>query len=836
MRTKRIEIGVLERFREAAINLRKTYREHQHFCTLQRSSRRFYHEQKTKSLQAFSKYEILFSDNYNRLQDSGSLVLTYPKIRHYEANQIFIDGLLSGQSYQDVYRDIVREFDRMIREASYDPTLSDRLISSYEKDLIQVYNNFGSGCVDIIQENFGNPAEISNQIDKFQMTLMKSVRKMLNKQVSRFWQQGIDWAEINLQKAKKKKKEEYEKPDVYIDPNQAAVDALIERNLGFIKGMTEDAKKEILSQLTEGMLRGEGIDQLVKRLAPYVEAGKGKGQSRAEMIARTEVMYGLNQGAIKRYGQDGIEKVQWLAGPDDRMCPVCGEKNGSIYKIGTEPSLPYHPNCLLPDTRCVTAGDIVSGLRSWYDGPVFEIVTSAGSQITVTPNHMFLTTHGFCAAQFLREGDDIINCSGFERIISENPDDHQTPTRIEDIFNSLVESGSMVSTSMPSPTEDLHGDARFTNGKIDIVFSDCFLSVNCESTFQKHFSGGRFNPTCKSEIPFFSESPLYEFLFSAGFASDGGMSGSRQSDPIFRFRGSHPGIHTLTPVSGSHSILLQDPDDNRSGDIVSDSKTLNRFSGIKPLNNINNWDLPASVSSPNFNPSSFENPTNGLYSRFVNLSDLFSRFSGFVKLDNIISIRILPYSGYVYDLQTLSTVYIGSSFLISNCRCTWVPYFDEYANWVDDWSGKHQRSDVENYGIYDEYGNLIGSGSGTSTQVEIQGDTKDKTVIHNHPGTTRADFSIGDMKYAFSHDVKEMVVVTPTGSRCSISRPKTGWPEPDSVEPAWKEVMSAHREDMKKISADEAYGKITLEEGLVKRQELLQPVFYKRLGLTEVRS
>lgn len=495
-------------FYQAVINLQKVFLEQQRSQQTRQGSRRFYQEKKESILKGLTRYEYLFSDNYHRLTESGSVV-TYPDLGHVEANQIYIDGLLSGQSFQETYLQVSRAFDRMAREA-YDPTQSDRLISEYEKDLIQVYDDFGSGCIDIIRDNFGNPAETSSQIDKFQTKLLKWVRKMLNKQVARFWQQGIDWAEINLQQAKKKKKE----ADIYIPPNQDAIDALIERNLEYIKGMTEDQKKGIISELTEGMLRGEGIDQLVARISKYVDSGTGNGQSKAERIARTEVMYALNHGALSRYARDGIQQIQWLAGPDDRCCPTCIDNDGKVFPINNAPSLPAHVNC----------------------------------------------------------------------------------------------------------------------------------------------------------------------------------------------------------------------------------------------------------------------------------------------------------------------------------RCTWVPYFDENAKWVDDWTDNYKDSDVENYGVYDEFGNLIGSGSGTSTQVEIQGDTKDKTVIHNHPGTNRADFSNGDLKYAFSHDVKEMVVVTPTGSRCSISRPKSGWPDPESVEPAWKEVMNAHREDMKKISADEAYGKITLEEGLVKRQELLQPVFYKRLGLTEVRS
>lgn len=333
-------------FYQAVLHLQRVVLNDQKFRETTKESRRFYREQQVRTLDEFSRYEYLFSDNYRRLQETGSLVTSYPDLGQADATQIYVDGLVSGRSYPETYREISLAFDRMLRESTTDPTGSNRLITKYEKELIQVYNDFGSGCLDIIRDNFGNPAETSIQIDKFQAKLMKSARRMLKKQVPRFWQQGVTWAEINLQKAKNR--EEYKKPDIYINPNQDAIDALIERNLGYIKGLTEEVKKEMLAELTEGMLRGEGIDQLVKRISKYTDTEKRNGQSRAERIARTEVMYGLNQGTINRYKKDGIDKVQWLAGPDDRMCDICGEKNGSVYDIGKEPSLPFHVNC-----RCV---------------------------------------------------------------------------------------------------------------------------------------------------------------------------------------------------------------------------------------------------------------------------------------------------------------------------------------------------------------------------------------------------------------------------------------------------------------------------------------------------
>ena len=133
--------------------------------------------------------------------------------------------------------------------------------------------------------------------------------------------------------------------ELYIPANEDAIEALLLRNGSLIKGMTDDIKKEIIRELTEGMIRGEGIDQLVKRIERYIGSEEGKGQSRAERIARTEIMYALNKGSLSKYAGDGVEKVEWLAGPDDRCCDTCVNNNGKVFKISEAPSIPIHPNC-----------------------------------------------------------------------------------------------------------------------------------------------------------------------------------------------------------------------------------------------------------------------------------------------------------------------------------------------------------------------------------------------------------------------------------------------------------------------------------------------------------
>lgn len=132
------------------------------------------------------------------------------------------------------------------------------------------------------------------------------------------------------------------KVDLYIGANKRAVEALIQRNLSLMSGLTEEAKKKVITSLTDGLIKGAGIDELVDNL---LKEGLGWSQSKAETVARTEIMYGLNQGTIKRYWEDGIEWVEWLAGPDDRCCEYCKSQNGKHWETNKAPVLPAHPNC-----------------------------------------------------------------------------------------------------------------------------------------------------------------------------------------------------------------------------------------------------------------------------------------------------------------------------------------------------------------------------------------------------------------------------------------------------------------------------------------------------------
>ena len=131
------------------------------------------------------------------------------------------------------------------------------------------------------------------------------------------------------------------------DADARALDILQSRNLQALKGITEETNKRIISELTDGLIKGEGADKLAARLTSAIDT---IGITRARAIARTETMYSLNQASLIRYDQQGVSRVVWIAGADDRCCDTCLAYNGRVFDIGSVPDIPVHVNC-----RCVTA-------------------------------------------------------------------------------------------------------------------------------------------------------------------------------------------------------------------------------------------------------------------------------------------------------------------------------------------------------------------------------------------------------------------------------------------------------------------------------------------------
>ena len=74
-----------------------------------------------------------------------------------------------------------------------------------------------------------------------------------------------------------------------------------------------------------------------------VDGLEDTAEYRAERIARTEMSYAYNEGALQDMKSTGvIEEVKRILGDD--ACELCAELEG-VYKINEVPEIPTHPNC-----------------------------------------------------------------------------------------------------------------------------------------------------------------------------------------------------------------------------------------------------------------------------------------------------------------------------------------------------------------------------------------------------------------------------------------------------------------------------------------------------------
>lgn len=355
-------------------------------------------------------------------------------------------------------------------------------------------------------------------------------------------------------------------------------------------------------------------------------------KERAANIAQYEADFSANRGYYEMLKQgkasgmfSGMEML-WSITPDERLCPVCRNYAGEAAPIGGAFSNGYqhppaHNRCFLPDTRCETPGGLVAGARSWYSGPAIEIIFSSGRRLSVTPNHPIVTVNGFVEAGRLNKGDYVVCSCASNPFTSQISNNNSSISTIRDVFESISKYPSMNTRSMPSTSEDFHGDGRFINGDIDVVFPDSLLLSDIESSGSEHISKDILGIGSElGIIPFSCDSSLTRSFIWLRNALGSDVSSRDQVVSSGLIKLLPPQKHGFRSSSGCNSNLFESANYSRSTTLEVISEFLNRHPGI-------------------------------------------------IETDEIICINIFPYHGYVYDLQSISTFLLANGVLTSNCRC-----------------------------------------------------------------------------------------------------------------------------------------------------------------------
>lgn len=158
--------------------------------------------------------------------------------------------------------------------------------------------------------------------------------------------------------------------------------------------MPLQTRTAINEQLRQGMLAGESINDMLRRVRGRREVGFrdgiiGRLGNNAQTIVRSGVMAASNAArqSFHTANKDLLKGHSWVLTLDDRTCARCAAgEAGNPYPVGSPPNLPAHPGC-----RCVTApitksweelgldiADVDPGTRASMDGQVPDSMTYPG--------------------------------------------------------------------------------------------------------------------------------------------------------------------------------------------------------------------------------------------------------------------------------------------------------------------------------------------------------------------------------------------------------------------------------------------------------------------------
>ena len=385
------------------------------------------------------------------------------------------------------------------------------------------------------------------------------------------------------------------------------------RNVSHLKGLSNTKEVAVRKTIATGIRDGWSKKMLTDTLIEK----HGLSPAKAKLDAVNEIRRANSWAFRKTAYQLGYRMGKFRVHPG--ACPICLRMNGRIFPL-TEDVIPdrTHPNCVVPDT--IIRGECIGSLKSFYSGEMIELITASNNKLTITPNHPIFTENGIISASQINEGNNVIRYSGnIEGMFSKNTNHQYGPASIKEVFDMF--NNFIMHRTRTSP-EDLHGDAVFGNGYVDIVGIPSILSNRGET----HLGNS-----------------IENFDFSLPHS---------QSTYLPRICPHHLGIY------GIDSPLGRFPS----------SRTL-AYDGLSIPSNLIPSDSFSFGLIPEFYSCLPKVFSDGPPAHFKFFRDFVKAHSSIISFDPIIKVRNFNYTGHVYDLQTVQGYYMANNLFISNCRC-----------------------------------------------------------------------------------------------------------------------------------------------------------------------
>lgn len=431
-------------------------------------------------------------------------------------------------------------------------------------------------------------------------------------------------------------------------------------------------QKKVTGSILQGIIQGESIDDIAKRIARDTARQNSKAMIRYARTATTGAQNAGRMETMHRAKGMGINvRKQWLATLDGRTRDSHRHLDGQVKDIDDHFDSDYgkimfpgdpsaHPgdvyNCFVGETNIATDSEIIRSYKHDYSGKLITVKTSSGVEFTCTPNHPILTPSGWVAAERLQDRNNLLIASiGEDDPLRINPYIEHAFTRIDAIHQLFDEMGSKRTARLGV---NFHGDVPTTD--VEIITQKRFLRNNRDSGCA---DGVNKLLLKHSDESLMGKGAFVQHFGSVWFAALRFMCGFGKALSLFGRRVIHAVVHGFRPIAGSDATVLQAQSDDVTGDV--------QF-----------------------------------------LRESLDGFSGKVFVDNIVNIKITTVSHVpVYNLQTSNSRYFVNSIIAQNgekcngkfaiahnCRCTLIYVYPDYptdpGERLDNITGEHVRGDM----------------------------------------------------------------------------------------------------------------------------------------------
>jgi len=119
-----------------------------------------------------------------------------------------------------------------------------------------------------------------------------------------------------------------------------------------LESVTSAAAPVVRETLTEGLAKGENPRKIARRLTDEIETIQ---KTRAEVLARTEIINSYSTATLDRYDRVGQQAVtvsgEFATADDDRVCPICEALEGREFATGEmrTATFTFSPSASEPD-------------------------------------------------------------------------------------------------------------------------------------------------------------------------------------------------------------------------------------------------------------------------------------------------------------------------------------------------------------------------------------------------------------------------------------------------------------------------------------------------------